>query len=46
MTDPWGIYRPMAAAVGVRFAQMGVDVHSFSDIAALLVDAPPAPDGD
>ena len=44
--DPWGIYRPMAAAVGVRFAQMGVDVRSFSDIAALLVAAPPAPHGD
>jgi predicted phosphatase len=39
--DPWGIYRPMAAAVGVRFAQMGVDVRSFHEIAALLVDAPP-----
>jgi predicted phosphatase len=39
--DPWGIYRPMAAAVGVQFAQMGVDVRGFADIAALLGEVEP-----
>ncbi|HUS13662.1 MAG TPA: HAD family hydrolase [Chloroflexia bacterium] len=35
--DPYGIYRPMAAAIGVRFAQMGnpAEVVSFGDIARL-----------
>jgi phosphoglycolate phosphatase-like HAD superfamily hydrolase len=43
--DPWGIYRPMAAAVGVRFAQMGGEVRGFADVAALLgIAAPDRPD--
>ena len=35
--DPWAIYRPMAARVGTRFAQMGRpdEVQSFADIARL-----------
>lgn len=36
--DPFGLYRPMAADVGTRFAQMGnpAEVRSFADIARLL----------
>ena len=43
--DPEGRYRGMAAAVGVQFAQMGVDVQGYADIARRL-GIVPAPRGE